>query len=266
VTTDFNSGIRPLASFDAAIGNAELVACLVNLLRHRAGGGRKPRLFVAGPSGSGKSTLINHFARALACQQPVGGVEPCTRCFTCERFTSSMYTMEEVAIGGFYYCMINCRKLNQGQIQNYLEHVRWSVAVKLIHLEEASGLKRRETDETVMGYLDEINYADTYFVASAMDATQLDVQFLRRFTKVSTSPPGVEAFTELMARRCVALGIEVPDVTALFELARRSWRIVGQAESLLDGLALRGRPLTVKAMQGYPFPTKNPWVQPVFPA
>jgi hypothetical protein len=228
-----------------------------------------PKAFVGGPSGSGKSCTLNFGFMALACHNPVDGAA-CGLCRGCQNFRSGHRNLGLFAYSDrdcpvpFHYLPLNCRNITSAALHSSLEHLRYMEGNRLIHLEEAVNLKRLGCDESVTDLMDDPDFADCRWFASAVRDHGLDFQFRRRWVvKVTTSPASPSEFASLLARRCRECDIEVDHPATIELLTQRSWRVVGLALAALDAAVVLGE-LTKPMVMDYPFPNSDPWQETFF--
>lgn len=231
--------------------------------------GAAQKVFAGGPSGSGKSCTLNLVFMALACHNPVDGAA-CGQCDGCHNFRSGHRNIGLFAYSDtkcpvpFHYLPINCRNITSVAIHSSLEHLRGLDGNRLIHLEEAASLRRLGCDETITDLMDDSDFADCRWFASAVRDHGLDLQFRRRWVvKATTSPASPAAFASLIARRCRECDIKVDHPATVELLTERSWRVTGLALAALDAALVVGE-LTKEIVMDYPFPEVDPWQQPFF--
>jgi hypothetical protein len=259
--------VHSLTRWDDLIGNEEAKRGLARMIQYR---GIPPKVFLAGPAGSGKSTIINHQCKVAACHQP-NGTDPCGHCSRCQKFipghrnTGIFAAMEWDSAVQLHYLSLNCRNITAAVLHNELESIRNVDGIRIVHLEEASNLKRLQCDESITELLDDPDFADCRWIASAVTDQGLDPQFRRRWNcKLVTSAPAEHPAACFLAKRCREYGIRVDHPRTLQLLVQKSWGVMGLALSVLAASILNEHRLTQDMVQSYPFPMDDPWQQSFF--
>ena len=67
-------------SFGEVVGQEHVVTTLTNSIK---GNNISHAYLFSGPRGSGKTTIARLFAKAINCEKPTGGFEPCNKCSSC---------------------------------------------------------------------------------------------------------------------------------------------------------------------------------------
>ncbi len=259
--TDF--GVMPLTTWADLRGNSLAMRAVQRVLFDPD---CPSKLMICGPSGSGKSTVANHGCKLAACYEPAGD-EPCNSCKGCRTFYPGKDHCGTFAAADFdqpepfHYLPINCRNITAARIHDLLDSIRFVDGVRVVHIEEAAGLKKLACDESITDLMDSPDFATCRWIATCVKDHGLDQQFRRRWIfKVKTSPPSLDALINLLAHRCDVTGIDVDDAATLRLLAKRSWRVVGLAMAALAQSYIEVKPrLTKENVLAYPFPQNDPW-------
>ena len=67
-------------SFEEVVGQEHIVQTLINSIK---GNNISHAYLFCGPRGSGKTTIARLFAKAINCEKPINGFEPCNKCSSC---------------------------------------------------------------------------------------------------------------------------------------------------------------------------------------
>ena len=73
-------------SFSEVVGQEHVVTTLTNSIK---GNNISHAYLFSGPRGSGKTTIARLFAKAINCEKPVNGFEPCNKCSSCMEIMAS---------------------------------------------------------------------------------------------------------------------------------------------------------------------------------
>jgi hypothetical protein len=259
--------VHSLTLWDDLIGNERAKRILPTII-HRPG--IPPKVFLAGPAGSGKSTLIEHLCATLMCYNPKGN-DPCGQCTGCHTFKPGHRNSGMFASADWgqptpvHYVALNCRNTTFAILEAELNGIRIVDGQRIVHLEEAAGLKKLQRDESIMEIMDDPDFATCRWFASAVQDHGLDPQIRRRWTvNIATSPPDAHAAACLLAKRCHESRIEVNHPATLELLVQRSWCVMGLALGLLGTAIVDGGVLTREMVLDYPFPKDDPWKQEFF--
>ena len=262
--------IRPVSGLDDVLGCEDAKAAAMGVLRHTH---KPPKMFLTGPSGSGKSTIINEACRYAACEEPSGD-RACHQCKGCLEFqewgrhrTTGIFAEETGRRLPFNYLPINCRNFTSAQIHDEIEAIRSrDHTLRVIHLEEAGSLYRDRCDESLTDLMDDPHFWTCKWFATAVEDTNLDEQFRRRWNvKVTTTRPPDDLVALRLAEFCVQEGVEVDDPETLIHLAERSHGILGLAGAMLPMAKIkRPHQLTRDMVFRYPFPDEDPWKKTFF--
>jgi len=262
--------IRPVESLDDVLACDDAKAAALGVLRHR---NKPPKMFLAGPPGSGKSTIINEICRYSACEQPTGD-RACHRCQGCLEFqewgvhrTTGIFAEDTKRRRPFNYLPLNCRNFTRAQIHEEIEVLRHrDHSLRVIHLEEAGSLSRDKCDESLTDLMDDPHFSTCKWFATAVEDTNLDEQFRRRWNvKVTTTRPPDDILAERLATLCVQERIEVDNAETLLLLVERSWGVLGLAGAMLPMAKIREpHRLTRDMVLRYPFPAEDPWKKTFF--
>lgn len=263
---DGSFSTQAVASFDELIGNTEPFDDAIEVLRWD---GAPPRFCLLGPSGSGKSTQVNCAIRVAICQMPEGR-RPCWKCDRCIAYKTGrtevglfVEHLEKKGVTPVHYLPINCRNVTAKYLHDQIERLRGQDGLRIIHLEEAAELRKSNCDLSLTDLMDHVDFHDVRWFMTAVRNRELDEQFRRRWDiKLTTSRPPDFEVAKLLARRCHEKQIEVEAPELLLEVARRSWGVIGFAATVLgQALVKKPRKLTKAMVEGYPFPTSDPWAE-----
>ena len=128
---------RPVRYKDV-VGNGGIVEVLKGIVG--SGRGRNQSYIFAGLWGGGKTTLSRILARALVCDNPVGG-EPCDKCFNCE----SALRGESDAIVEFDAASKSTKADIQGLLES-LEYSSFSGKRRIFIIDEAHAIGSQAAD------------------------------------------------------------------------------------------------------------------------
>ena len=263
-SADFS--VHSLTRWEDLIGKETAKKTFSNIIQNHL---VSQKIFLAGPSGSGKSALIEHLCATLACNNPDGN-DPCGQCKGCQAFKPGHRNSGLFALANWeqlkpvHYLPFHCQSTPFAVIGGELENIRNIDGIRIIHLEEAAGLKKVQHDESIMQYMDDPDFAKCLWFASAVRDHELDEQLRRRWVKLPTSKPDDYDAACLLAKRCHASNIQVDKPSTLELLARRSWCVMGLALAVLELAILQGGKLTREMVLKYPFPKDDPWDQEFF--
>jgi DNA polymerase-3 subunit gamma/tau len=211
---------------------------------------------VTGPSRSGKTATIKFFARCLYCDRL--DRETLTPChFECDncRTDVSRFGLQGMEVHSqdrnIHYLPIDCTGMTEEELRGKLTDLRDYAGFRIVFLDEAHRLVRRNMDEQLLKPAEE--RANTMWIVTSADTGGLEKPLKKRFVRLQTQPLPIEDFSLWLTDRCNDFGIEV-DPSTIIRLADRSNQIPGDALQVLARAAIkRPKRLTIQLVESHIF-------------
>lgn len=225
-------------TFADVVGQRHVVTTLANALRH----GRLAHAYLfSGPRGTGKTTMAKLLAKAVNCERPIDGYEPCNECATCIGITAgAVVDVVEMDAAS-----------NRGvdEIRSLLEQVQYTPAEvqrKVYIIDEVHML----TTEAFNALLKTLEEPPEYclFVLATTELHKVPATIASRCQRFDFGRAPAESVVERL--RLVAKGIDAKvEEAALWQIARASEGGLRDALSLLDqALAFAQEQVDVEAV------------------
>lgn len=210
-------------SFEEVLGQAAIVTTLKNAIKM----GKLAHAYLfCGSRGTGKTTLARVFAKALNCQNPSSGQEPCNQCSSCKEIAGGN-SLDVLEIDGASHRGID-------DIRQINETVGYSSAYgkyKIYIIDEVHMLTK-EAFNALLKTLEEPP-AKVLFIFATTEPHKVLPTILSRCQRFNLSRIPIEKIISKLERIAKDLKIEI-EKDALYLLAQRADGGLRDAESLLD--------------------------------
>ena len=245
-------------SWGDVVGNPELVEHFQDIL-HASLDGEFNGLntLVTGESRSGKTSIVKLFVRCIYCDKlDRKTLTPCK--FECEncRTDVSLYGLEGMNVNlqgrNIHYLPIDCTSVSEKDLKDRLVDLRDYGGFRLVFLDEAHRLVRRNMDEQLLKPSEE--RANTMWIVTSAVTGELESMFKRRFVRLQTERASVDDFSLWLTDRCHEFEIQIDEPSTIIRLAERSNQSPGDALQVLSRAAIkRPKQLTRKLVESHHF-------------
>lgn len=241
MTNDIKRWIPP--RWQDVAGNPTLIEHFQDILRASLDGEfHGLNTLVTGPSRCGKTATIKLFVRCLYCDRfDRETLTPCRyECENC-RTDVSRFGLQGIDVHAqdrnIHYLPIDCTGLTEAELLYKLTDLRDYSGFRVVFLDEAHRLVRRNMDEQLLKPAEE--RANTMWIVTSADTGGLEKPLKKRFVRLQTQRLPVGEFSLWLTDRCNEFGIEIDAPSTIIRLAERSNQIPGDALQVLARAAIK---------------------------
>ncbi|HAH45717.1 MAG TPA: hypothetical protein DCM07_12845 [Planctomycetaceae bacterium] len=244
--------------WEDVIGNADLVEHFQDILQASLDGDFNGlNSLVTGASRSGKTAIIKLFVRCLYCDKlDRSTLTPCQ--FECDNCRTDVSRLGLQGIDvlaqdrSIHYLPIDCTSITESELREKLTDLRDYHGFRIVFLDEAHRLVRRNMDEQLLKPTEE--RANTMWIVTSAVTGELEGMFKKRFVRLQTELPTVDDFSLWLTDRCHEFEIQIDEPSTIIRLAERSNQIPGDALQVLARADIkRPKRLTRKLVESHIF-------------